>query len=143
MKKVYEKPMMSVENFAANEFIAACGDHGENVYFKCNAPGGPLYYFEDFDGKLDGIQNGKMNATHGPGFFYHPCYKEGHTGGFHKVNMDKDPGYSMFDGFIDSNINGKYDEGKDIRIIVWLGENRNNSHGTKELDVDSWTTAKS
>ena len=44
--KNYVKPMMESEVFAANEYIAACGDteYG-NYLFECDAPAGNLYYY--------------------------------------------------------------------------------------------------
>ena len=38
--KNYVKPMMESEAFAANEYIAACGDSGVTYKFECNAGGG-------------------------------------------------------------------------------------------------------
>ena len=35
--KNYVKPMMESEVFAANEYIAACGDSGVVYNFECNA----------------------------------------------------------------------------------------------------------
>lgn len=40
MKRVYEAPAVSLEQFAANEYIAACGDTGTVYKFVCDAGGG-------------------------------------------------------------------------------------------------------
>ncbi len=33
----YKKPVLNVEQFTANEFIAACGESGKTYKFVCNA----------------------------------------------------------------------------------------------------------
>ena len=138
MKMMYEKPVMDVERFQANEFFAACGDKGEIYNFQCDAPKGTLYRFTRFDGTLDGV-----NSKFSPyvivqllgGIGYHPCNEP------HVVDMDKDPGRTMFDGFVDYNGNLWPDKGEEV--IVWLGENGRNGHATRELDISKWETAKS
>lgn len=138
MKMMYEKPVMDVERFQANEFFAACGDKGEIYNFQCDAPAGTLYRFTKFDGTLDGV-----NSKFSPyvivqllsGIGYHPCNEP------HVVDMDKDPGDTMFDGFVDYNHNLRPDKGEEV--IVWLGENGRNGHATRELDISKWETAKS
>ena len=38
MKK-WVRPLTEVQNFVANEYVAACGDSGTTYKFTCNAPG--------------------------------------------------------------------------------------------------------
>lgn len=138
MAKAYNKPVINVENFMANEFFAACGDSGVSAYnFTCDAPGGDLYYFPNSDGKIDGIHTGTGRAEKLGS--YHPC-NEKHSA----ATTD-----SYYDGFVDYGgagiggwrPNGKYDKGEEV--IVWRGTNGNNGHATKQLDMDKWETAKS
>lgn len=141
MKRVYEKPMMSIENFAANEFIAACGDSGTNYLFDCNAPAGELYYFKESDGTLDGIYNGDGKATKKGN--YQPCGKKHET-----ANLG-----DFYEGFVDYNDNGKYDPNGTKEwwgertpaeaVIVWHDGSKRGWHATKNLDMNSWETAKS
>lgn len=141
MKKIYKKPMMSVENFVANEFCSSCGDSGKNYLFECNAPKGDLYYFKKSDGNLDGIYNGSGKKSYVGD--YHPCeatHETANSGDF-------------YEGFVDYNGNGKYDpNGTQIwfdkrtpaeAVIVWHDGTRLGWHATKNLDINSWETAKS
>lgn len=35
--KSYKKPVLNVERFTPNEFVAACGDTNNEYIFKCDA----------------------------------------------------------------------------------------------------------
>lgn len=129
MKKIYKSPKMYVETFTPNEYVAACGDHGKEYYFKCNAQGGTLYYYPQSDGEIDGVYSGRGNAKKLGS--YHPCNAQ------HRASST-DP---FYDGFIDYNHNGRHDRGEGV--IVWRGRNGRDGHATKNLDMSSWETAKS
>lgn len=126
----WERPMVVVDTFAANEFVSACGDKGTIYKFECDAPGGPLYYYPKSDDKIDGVHNPYDSAKF-ISLFYHPCdadHKAPNTDGF-------------YDGFVDYNLNGKQDKGEGV--IVWRGPNGKNGHATTNLNMNSWQTAKS
>lgn len=125
----YKKPVMNVEHFVPNEFISACGDENKVYNFECNASAGTLYYYQRFDGTIDGNYTGSGKATHLGS--YHPC------GATHEASATN----SFYDGFVDYNRNGRQDPGEGV--IVWRGPKNNNGHATKNLDMSSWTTAKS
>ena len=111
--KSYVKPMMEIQMFAANEVIAACGDTNNVYKFRCNAPAGTLYGPD---------RNGKMQERGS----FHPCPAS------HTTTTD-----DVFEnGFIDYNRNGKEDSGE--QVIIWRYE-----HATKDLNKNSWETAKS
>ena len=42
MKKEWMEPVVEVQEFAANEYVAACGDSGKVYKFVCDA--GPVSY---------------------------------------------------------------------------------------------------
>ena len=42
MKKEYVRPSMVCETFAADEYVAACGDSGKVYKFVCDAPAGRI-----------------------------------------------------------------------------------------------------
>ena len=129
-KQKWVRPQAVVQEFVANEYVAACGDSGKVYNFECNAPGGFLYYYPNGDGTIDGKYTGNGNARLIVGL-YHPC------GTKHEAQVTND----FYDGFVDYNYNGKYDDGEGV--IVWRGPNNNNGHATKNLDMSSWETAKS
>ena len=125
----WERPMVVVDTFAANEFVSTCGDKGTIYKFTCDAPGGWLYYYPKSDGKIDGQHNSKK--YHKLLGDYHPCDAK------HEASKTDD----FYDGFVDYNWNGKQDPGEGV--IVWRGLNGKNGHATTNLDMNSWETAKS
>lgn len=129
MRKEWMEPVIEVQEFVANEYVAACGDNGTVYKFTCDAPGGWLYYYPKSDGKIDGNYTGSGDKK----FIgdYHPC------GATHEASVTD----AFYDGFIDYNWNGKRDRGEGV--IVWRGPKNNNGHATTNLNMDSWQTAKS
>ena len=130
MKRAYVRPTMVGERFVANEYVAACGDKGTVYKFNCDAPGGPLYYYPNSDGMVDGVHN-ENDKVKFLSHFYHPCDAK------HEASATN----VFYDGFVDYNLNGKHDSGEGV--IVWRGPRNNNDHATTELDMSSWEKAKS
>ena len=129
MRKEWMEPVIEVQEFVANEYVAACGDSGTVYKFTCNAPGGWLYYYPESDGQIDGNYTGSGSQKRiGP---YHPC------GATHEASVTD----AFYDGFVDYNWNRKQDSGEGV--IVWRGSNNKNGHATTNLDINSWETAKS
>ena len=89
-----------------------------------------MYYYPEGDGKIDGEYRGQESATL-LSFFYRPCDAK------HEASVTSD----FYDGFVDYNHNGRQDPNEGV--IVWRGPNNNNGHATKELNMNSWATAKS
>lgn len=138
IRKEWVRPLTTVQQFVPNEYCSSCGDSGKTYNFKCDAPGGYLYYYPYSDGKVDGVHNNIST-----GYFdqykdnasllgaYHPC------DAFHIASATDD----FYDGFVDYNRNGKYDSNEGV--IVWRGKYGYNGHATKNLKMDKWETAKS
>ena len=128
MKKIYEAPVIHLEQFVANECVAACS----NYKVSCNAHDGWLYYYPKSDGQIDGVYEGSGVAL--PLSYYKDCHVK-------KVWKNT----IFYDGFLDNNMNGIQD-GDDERVIVWF-DTRNNAchpaHATKNLDMSTWETDKS
>ena len=118
MKKAYVKPSMESEAFVP----AACGDPEYGSYlFECNAPAGTLYYYDSW-GRAERLGN------------YTPCYEK------HEASKASE----FPDGFIDYNRNRQEDDGE--ACVVWIERGMfgiRNAHATKNLDRESWETAKS
>lgn len=128
MKKRWEEPMILVQQFVANEYIAACGDSGVVYNFECNAGNRDTKYaVKDDKGNVARISGFYMN---GEKHFYHPC------GETHQAESDS--GF-LFGYHLD---NPKTDKDENIEVIIWT-ENNTNVHCTTKLDMNSWTTAKS
>ena len=138
MRKEWMEPVIEVQEFVANEYVAACGDSGKVYNFQCNA-GSYNHYgkvYLETNGKA-GLQtqggmewvNGKPKRYHADRHLtnsYHACDTT------HKANSK--------DGFFD----GYYLRGDTLlKVIVWRGEDGNNVHCTTNLDINSWETAKS
>ena len=136
MRLRYEKPEINFDEFEANEYIAACGDSNQEVMFNCNAPGGNLYYYPNFDGTLDGHHDvGRYSWARLLGS-YSPCDDK------HKV-LKSDEGKVLYDGFVDYNYNGRCDSGEEVIVWTYKEGRKRDGHATKALDVNSWETAKS
>ena len=129
MKRAYVRPTMVGERFVANEYVAACGEENKVYMFKCDAPGGQLYYYPSFDGKIDGVYTGTGRAWRLGS--YHPCKAE------HEASTTD----GFYDGFVDYNENGEQDDGEGV--IVWRGRYGLNGHATTKLNKDAWETEKS
>ena len=129
--KDYVRPMMESEAFAANEYIAACGDSGVTYKFECNAnsdgwfSNGGLVYVEN--GKEEGLQ---MLGSNRDDFLsnYTPCSET------HVAESDDE----FLNGYIFS-LGGNWV----TPVIIWRGPNNDNTHCTTELDMNEWETLKS
>lgn len=153
-KIIWSKPEMNEFAFAANDYVAACGDQNMIYKFVCDALRGDLYYWakrvyqglpiighwEDTEWtKQDGVVDGKVDssllgdASRLGG--YHPC----------KATHEAPKTDEFYDGFVDTNDNNQFDDGEGV--IVWLERNSwggiKDYHATTNLNMNSWTTAKS
>ena len=73
--KNYVKPMIESEVFAANEYIAACGDTNNEYIFQCDAMGGisGAVFYSDGDDEFEPFSDDHMMDIG-----YHAC-GEKHT----------------------------------------------------------------
>ena len=133
--RVWQRPLTEVQKFEANEYVAACGDHGTVYKFECNAGdwrGGYSVYLNGPDGKPhtndDIFWCGGYGAVRG-NRTYTKC------GETHEAEDNNDfyPGYITRKGILG---------GKSQNVIVWTA-NRTNTHCTTKLNMDEWETAKS
>jgi len=123
MARSYRKPMMNVEKFVANEYVAACGESGVVYKFKCDAGGGvPGYVYLETNGK-PGLQTGDQYLSG-----YQAC------GTTHEAESTD----SFQNGYYVNYFNGRV-----TPVIVWRGPNNDNTHCTENLDMSKWETAKS
>lgn len=140
MKKVYESPRMVVEQFEANEYIAACGDENKVYKFTCDAGNKSNRYHVYLNG-ADGMAHTSDDIDWSNRYSwwgndnirtYHPC------GTTHEAKVDSDfqKGY-MYRYSMGSDV------GNAIDVIVWKGLDGDNTHCTTNLDMKSWETAKS
>lgn len=124
MARSYRKPMMNVEKFVANEYVAACGESGVVYKFKCDAGGEvPGYVYLETNGK-PGLQKGGDQFLGG----YQAC----------GITHEAESTDSFQNGYYVDYYNGRM-----TPVIVWKGEEGDNIHCTTNLDMNSWTTAKS
>lgn len=130
-KEAWVRPETIVQQFAANEYVAAC-EGGKTYYFKCDAKGGvhnPVYEYEGprGSGNVNQLLDGNIFGTG----WYSACGEK------HEASST-----SVFaDGFIDYNKNGKEDNGE--AVIIWRGESGKSVHCTTNLNVSSWEVARS
>ena len=133
MKKIWSAPEAIAEQFAANEYVAACGDSGVVYKFVCNA--GDRY--SDYNVYL---ADGTPYATFGRDSggcktdysSYHPC------GETHEAESD-----SVFlKGYMYEQGTWGSDTGSKIDVIIWT-DDYTDVHCTTNLNTNSWETAKS
>lgn len=129
MKPMYERPTMDVENFAANEFIAACGDNNVVYKFVCDAGwtgiSGSTVWLNGPDGRPETRDDVRLGT-------YGKCGKT------HEASVTDD----FYPGYLKKNVGG-LPVGSRVDVIVWRGEDGKNIHCTKNLNKDQWETAKS
>lgn len=130
----WERPMVVVDTFAANEFVSACGDENKVYLFECNAG--------EKNGEYDVFTNDNKNLTPGKGRYYHPCKAK------HEAKLDSEfiSGYMVHNGGNDKlsyhlPLSGRHDYPR-TNVIIWT-DNGTNVHCTTNLDTNTWTTAKS
>ena len=135
----YVKPAMEGEAFAANEYIAACGDLNKVFKFKCDAGGGKsgTVYLET-NGKPGLQTTGYLEGWHwvdGDQWLggYHAC------GTTHEAKTTD----AFLDGYYRYNKGGIFSGKETVPVKVWRGPNGDNTHCTENLDMESWETAKS
>lgn len=127
-KKVYTKPELKSEAFVPQTHVAACGDSGTVYKFTCNAPSGTLYYFRDKPASGSHPTIGDQGIRLGN---YQPC------SAFHEAEAQS----GFYWGYVDYNYNQIFE--KNELVIVWRGQKGWEGHATKNLDINSWETAKS
>lgn len=133
MRREWMEPVIEVQEFVANEYVAACGDSGKVYNFECNA-GKENSYYNVYTNGADGIAHTRDDELLGS---YHPCGKK-HAA---ESNSDFKYGYMYrLDGF---GLFSKEDRNDCTDVVIWRGKYNNNIHCTTNLDINSWTTAKS
>lgn len=133
MKKVYEAPVVHLEQFVANEYIAACGDSGVVYKFTCDAGDKwnsyNVYLADGTPYATSGRDSGGCKTDYTS---YSPC------GETHEAESD-----SVFlDGYMYKQSTWGQDTGSKINVIIWT-DNYTDVHCTKNLNKNSWETAKS
>lgn len=124
MRKEWVRPVTMVQNFVANEYVAACGDSGTTYKFECNAGDKGLWTYPY---KVYVDYNGDGNYVYRN--MYHAC------GETHVAESDS----GFYKGYMDDTRTSGNDM---IPVIVWTDNDRD-THCTTELDMSSWETAKS
>lgn len=136
MRKEWMEPVIEVQEFVANEYVAACGDHGTVYKFKCNAGDknlGPWDYPYEYPYKVYIDSNNNGNLDDGDKYLsrYHAC------GATHEASVND----AFLSGFM-VDIRPFHDQ-TPVRVIIWRGEKGDNTHCTINLNMSSWETAKS
>lgn len=139
MKKVWSRPLTVVQNFEANEYVAACGDSGVTYKFKCDAGGGKSgdVYLET--NSVTGLQP-------------YPTWVQTGENRWEGKLVDADQYLSSYYACgttheaesTDAFLNGYYVSGGNVTpVVVWRGPQNNNTHCTENLNMSSWETGKS
>lgn len=130
MKKEWMEPVVEVQEFVANEYVAACGDSGKVYNFECNAGDKNLRDYP-YDVYIDTNGNGTLDSGDRYLSRYHAC------GVTHEASVSDD----FLQGFMVDTRWGH--DSAPVSVIIWRGSRGDNTHCTTNLDINSWTTAKS
>lgn len=141
MKKRWEEPQILVQQFVANEYVAACGDSGIVYKFVCDA-GNKKNYYNVFLNGADGVAETDDDIAWTTSKRYEPVHK---VGSYHPCKATHEA--STNDEFINGYMYRQDDHkgsntGERIDVIVWT-DNGTNTHCTTNLDMRTWETAKS
>lgn len=125
--KIWTMPTAVAQEFAANEYVAACDDLVNQYYaFSCDATGGLLgTVYEETNGEAGLQVSGDTALTHAG---YHAC------GVTHYAPVDTTDfvnGYYLT--LIDAIGGGELV----TPVVIWKGENNDNVHCTKNLSVET------
>lgn len=131
MKKVYQHPQVVIEEFAPNEYVAACGESGTVYKFKCNAGDSGKRYNVYYN---DGTEDSHTRGT----AYYHPC----NTTHEAESNSGFKEGYMIETYYTGILFPQEHEKGDRIPVIIWTN-NGTNVHCTTDLKMDHWETAKS
>ena len=138
-RKVWQRPVTSVQKFEANEYVAACGDSGVLYNFVCNAGGGKWGDVYTKDGTnltgnsfIETSYYEACNATHTA-----PSDDE-----FIQGTLVFNDGNDKVGRYVGIWPFGYYEGYESVPVIIWT-EGGTNVHCTTNLDIDSWETAKS
>ena len=136
----WERPMVVVDTFAANEFVSSCGENHKVYNFECNAG--------RTNGMYDVFTDDGHNLTPDEGFwffptrgYYSPCHETHEApedSGFIKGVMVDNGGNDQ----LTYRRHGKTYEYPKTNVIIWTNNNTD-VHCTTNLDMKEWTTAKS
>lgn len=127
MTEKWTRPMAEVQQFAANEYVAACGDGGTWYNFTCDAGKGTYHWILLVPTKYVWTvkdKSGKVLAN-----AYGPCEET------HQASSSDE----FLEGFIDDNFTS-IDE--HIPVIIWT-DGGTNVHCTTNLNKQDWEIAKS
>ena len=137
MRREWMEPVIEVQEFVANEYVASCGDSGKVYKFVCNAgQDGHYYNVYYYDGSGQKKYIAKKSSledllwgSQAQFSNYHPCNTT------HEAESDS----GFIRGFIDDQ-STSVDEA--TPVVIWT-ENGTNVHCTTKLDITTWQTAKS
>lgn len=131
MRKEWMEPVIEVQEFVANEYVASCGVSGKVYKFECNAGDKNLYLIYPYNVYVDSNHNDIWDEGDEKLGSYHAC------GAAHEAPVRDD----FLTGFMkDTRL--RRDQSP-VPVVIWRGEDGNNIHCTTNLDINSWATAKS
>lgn len=116
----WERPMVVVDTFAANEFVSTCAEEGSTYKFICNAGKEDhsynVYYLDNY--------NKKQYLSKYPYTGYSPCNAT------HEASTKDD----FINGYIDDQSTRKDER---IPVVIWTNRGRD-VHCTTNLKIESW-----
>lgn len=140
MKKVWENPQITVEQFEANEYVAACDDL-QNVYynFVCDAgggvrgdvwEGGTVTTESTWWGGTYQTISGGTNLTTGQQHWFYAC-----DASHYVLKSEADANETFTAGYYNQGTYNDSTTGNFIPVTIWKGENNDDVHCMTNLGV--------
>lgn len=127
----WERPMVVVDTFAANEFVSSCGVQNTVYLFKCNAGEKRhkynVYYYDKYNQRHYIASNDDWDGAQFDG--YHPCDAT------HEASTKDE----FINGYIDDQRTRKDER---VPVVIWT-DRGTDVHCTTDLQKNTWQTAKS
>lgn len=149
-KKMWIAPQMEGMQFMAGEYCeSACGTNNVIYNFTCDAGAstsrGDVWIDTNENGTLDSSDQQISSAD----AMYIPFYGYQWNGGYHacgeahQASATDDFYKGFYQEYSLDRSEGMSEVGGLQSVIIWRGPNNDNTHCTTNLDMNSWTTAKS
>ena len=135
-KRAWTQPLTMVQQFEANEYVAACGDSGVTYNFVCDAGEGAWGDVYTKDGR---------NLTRGTTRYFYACdatHSAPTTDEFIEGTLVLNGGNDKAGEYVGWWPWGHYEDYESIPVIIWT-EGGKDVHCTTKLNMNEWEITKS
>ncbi len=129
--KQWTNPQITVEEYVANDYVAACGQSGKTYVFNCSIPAGTTVYRES--NGIEGLQRG-LGSQDDEISTYQIIFNHND-----KITVESSAVSSLQKGYTVQTL-GSNETIKDV--LIWT-DGRGNKHVISNTNQSTWETGKS